>query len=186
MFGVAEGDRYVNAYFGIDCQLGDGWSLADQEELLALQGMAGRALEEFDGDYAEYYEQLLEDSTMCYVMAAYSDDQTQNINILVEHLDGVDGLIDEEDLLDLVMDQIGDTLDGAGITATPNTFTLGGEEHPGLALRSVTSVGNLQFDVSQQMVLILKGDYALQITMTSTMDDSGDGIAAMADFFAAD
>ncbi len=186
VFGLTDVNVYHNGYFGITCVLPESWTVASQEDLLALQGMTGQVLEQYNNDYAEYYDQLLEDNTMCYVLAAYSGDGTKNVIIQLEHLEGVTGLIDESDLLDLALEQIGDSLDSMGMTAEANTFTLAGQEHAGLSLTSVTTVGELEFPMTQQMVLILQGDYALQITMTNAMDSSGDGIADMAAFFTAD
>ncbi len=185
VFGSFDEDTYTNEYFGLVCTPGSGWSLASQEDLAALQGVTGQILEGFDGDYAEYFDQLMEQNTVCYVMAAYSPDGLQNINLLVERLDGVAGLIEEDDLIDLALGQLGDSLDTMGMTAKPNTFTLAGEEHAGLTLESVTTIGEMEVSISQQMVLILKGDYALQVTMTSMMDEDGEGIPAMAEFFTA-
>lgn len=186
VLGYIDGSDYINEYFGLKCSLPDGWSFLSNEELMELQGSAAEMME--DTDMEKYLDAFLEDNESCYVMAAVGAEGLQNINVIVENLHGIGAFISEDDLIQIVLNELG-LEDGGdlsamgldGATVETSTISFAGEDRSGLALTYVDSSVGFDISMYMQMVFILEDDYAIQVTMTSVFDDTG--IENMAGFF---
>ncbi len=185
VLGYIQGDEYINEYFGLSCKLDEGWSFYTDEELLQMQGLAADMVSQ--SSFAEYMDEMLDSNASLYVMGAYTDDGLQNMNVIVQYLSAMGGYLSEEDLLDIAFGEQGmneeefAAMGLEGINIERNTFELAGSEHSGALLTHTDSSLGIDIAVNQQMVLILEGDYYIQITMTSMFDDTG--IPTMASFF---
>lgn len=187
VLGYIDGSDYINEYFGISCTLPDEWSFFSDEELLELQGAAAELLE--DTDMEKYLDAFLEDNESCYVMAAVSEEGLQNINVIVENLHGIGSFISEDDLIQIVMNELGleeggdlSSMGLEGATIETNSIIFADEERSGLTLTYTDSSAGFDISMYMQMVFIIQEDYAVQVTMTSVFDETG--IDNMTGFFA--
>lgn len=190
VFGAVDGGVYRNDYFGVNCTLAEGWRFLDQAELDALleDTVTDPAL---DGQVTQDMRDFLASGDNACVMAACGKGQLQNVNVVVTYLAGLGEYLSEEELLRLSLGQLGadETGDLASIGlegAQPQigVCSFAGGEHACLrADYTDTSLG-IEIPIHLQIVYILREDYAMQVTMSSTFDDAP--LAAIAAMFSAD
>lgn len=164
--GKISGAVYENSFFGFGCQLSENWIFASQEELSQMNGWAADAI----GD--EAISELVRNSNTFYDMCANSADGLMQINVGVENLGALYGLIlTEEEYVDMSIENVQQALLSMGFTdvkAEKNTLSFAGAEHFGLHLVSTTEGVQLY----QQLVCVKNGDYMACVTVTSGLADA--------------
>ena len=160
--GSVSGGRYENAYFGFGCELGESWSIADEE---TLAGMIGLTAEAIGGDYAE---EILK-ADMFYDLYAESAEEMASVNIVIQKI-GTAALFSEEQIIDASLDSAKAQMEAAGfsdITMEKNSLTFAGSEHLGVKISAV--VQGVQ--IYEQQVYFKKGEHMAIITVASYLTD---------------
>lgn len=183
LMGAVVDGSYVNDRFGLTFTPPEDWRFYSQQELLEQQGLAAEA---FEGtEMGEQIESFMDSEDGFSVMMAEQEDSLQNVNVLVESLGGAGQYLTEEDLLALVVNEMGledgdmSAMGLEGATLTQNTFTFAGQEHAGLRIEYVdTSVG-IELPMYLQMVFLMNGEHVMQVTMTTVFEDKTADVGAM-------
>ncbi len=161
--GTIDGDTYKNEMLGIGCKL-PGWTYADEQEIAEQNEWTAEMMSE---DLAE----RLKDSDNVMVMDAASEDGMANININVQHLDGlVSKIVSEQDFIDAAFPEISGALTDAGlenVKVEKADISVLGEQHPGF----VTNGEYMGVPIYQRQFSILGNGYMASITITSFQDD---------------
>lgn len=179
--GVLKAGRYENAYFGLAFEPGENWHFMTEEQIRALQSASMQLI---GGDDAESYMDLLAGS---FVASASTLDGRMNVNIMVRNVPGLAEAADQEDFLDLVLGDAGTDEDGTislpgmeNATVRRNTVTLAGQELPGLLVQTGSRVLGMDMSMTQQQAYAVKGDWFMQLSLTSlTAAGGAEDIAAL-------
>ena len=182
-FGLVDGDRYTNDYFGLTCALPEGWSfLSDQALNDRVTGAAeDPILEGFSQDMQLF---LSSDKNAC-VAAAATQDGLVSCNMVVEYLSNWGQYLDEQDMCAIALHQLG-VEDGGDLTQlglpggviSTDTVTFCGREHPCLRLEYTDASLGVDRPIYMQFIYLVRDKYAMQITLGSCFDQAGLGDAA--------
>ena len=139
-----------------------------EEEIRAVQSASVRLI---GGDDAQSYMDLLAGS---FVASASTLDGRMNVNIMVQHVPGLAEAADQGDFLDLILGDVGTDEDGGlaipgmeNATVRRNTVTLAGQELPGLLVQTGSRVLGMDMSMTQQQAYAVKGDWFMQLSLTS-------------------
>ena len=179
--GVLKAGRYENAYFGLAFEPGENWHFMTEEQIRALQSASMQLI---GGDDAESYMDLLAGS---FVASASTLDGRRNVNIMVRNVPGLAEAADQGDFLDLVLGDAGTEGDGAislpgmeNATVRRNTVSLAGQELPGLLVETGSRVLGMDMSMTQQQAYAVRGDWFMQLSLTSLSAAGGaEDIAAL-------
>ena len=179
--GAVKAGRYENSWFDLAFEPGEDWHFMTEEELRTMMDLSSRLTEGTDA------EGIMEQIDGGFAAAAATLDGRQSVNILVQHVPGLEDYVAGGDLMDAVLagadvdEDGGVTLPGMGdATVQRNTVTLAGREVPGLLVETSGSVLRFNMAIRQQQVYLARGDWFMQLSLTSLRDDDGlDEIAAL-------
>ena len=160
--GAVTANVYTNELFGFRMTLPDNWRFLSDTELAGYMG--------YDQAYAsrEGLSALLaQQSNVCAMYAAATDDPSANVNFMVEDL-GPYQYLEERAYYSLAEESLTQVLQAQGfndVTSTPQTFLVAGREHEGGMLTG--SLGAYQ--LCMYSIPIKSGKYmgALSIAMSS-------------------
>lgn len=186
VWGSVKGDAYINRRFGLTCTLADGWTFLTDAELdrHVESAVDDPVLEGFQEDMQLF---LAADENGCAAAAA-SEDGLLSFNVVIDALGAWGKYITDEDMCAIALHQLG-VEDGGDLTdlglpggvIERNTVSFAGGEHPGLYLTFTDSSMGIDVPVYMQLVYLVKGEYSLQITMSSSFEQ--DGLADIAAMF---
>lgn len=128
--GKSSGNKYVNEFMDISCELGSEWKFLTDAE---IRKNNETALGLMGDDYAEAIKNA---STFTDMMATHSN-QTDTVNITFEKLTGANLALSEEQYVNLSKDSLKGSLESMGMTnVVLNTGkdTFAGKEHPYIAV----------------------------------------------------
>ncbi|MBE6715170.1 MAG: hypothetical protein E7575_07860 [Ruminococcaceae bacterium] len=157
--GTNRSGEYKNDFIGLACKVDSDWSLANEDELLALNGFAE------DAGIDEY-----RDAAMFYDMYAY-DENGNTISVILEKID--EDILESLDLRENYENRksfIQESFEGMGfesIEFTDADIFFAGEERIGMYTESEIQ-GTVMY---QGSVSIKCGDYLISITVTTAKDD---------------
>lgn len=173
-FGTVNGTTYENEMLGYGVELPSDWKFSDEETIAELNQFGEDFLPE------EMAEQIKGMGIIIDMSAANSLD-TQNINVQFHNIpisygEGLANMITPEVLINLLMLDLGTTLETAGYvdpTVEKTEYTISGDQIAGVKVTGKV----LGLDVYQDMLVIKANDqYIAMITITSFGEDNGDEI----------
>ena len=171
VMGKVKLDRYENPYFGLAFEPGEDWHFMTDEELRAMQSMSAALLQ---GTDAEGYMDTIVGG---YAAAAGTLDGRMNVSMMIQHVQGLSGAADQDSFLDLVLGDVETDADGnmtipgmASAAVRRDTVTLAGRELPALSIEADGAIG---MTVHQRQVYVVRGDWFMQISLTSLRDEEG-------------
>lgn len=172
--GTVNGGTYENAYFGFGCSLDAEWSYADEDTLLGMVQDTADLMGDEDSK-----DELL-NADMFYDMAATYSDGVTSMNVVVQNISAVYGmLLDEEAIADASAKQLPDELAAASMdvqSCKTSTIEFAGVQHSCVYIHSLIS----GIDFYQLQVYIKSGSYISAITFSSPLEENLD---AMLTFF---
>ena len=156
---------YTNDFIGIRCSLGEDWHIYSEDEMAQLFGtVAGLTTDE---DLAA----LLESANVAYLFYAAADDGLVTINITLEKLSVLNGLLlDEQSYVELSAEQLPAALESmgmSGVAAETGSISFAGGEHAGLTVHGALS----GVDFYERLVCVKVGSYMAIITVASYYED---------------
>lgn len=128
--GTVTGNKYVNTYAGISCELDMAWTFLTDEEIRKNN-------EEALGIVGDEYADVLANADYIEDMMATYSNQTDTININLEKMTGLNLLLSEEEYAKLSMDTLKGSLESMGMTdveLTAGKETFAGAEHAYIAV----------------------------------------------------
>lgn len=168
--GEYAGGKYENKYFGVGCDLGDGWTYASRDELLTLAGIVS------DQVGSEDFSKQLEKTGVFYDMMAQNLNEGSNINVTVENIGTVYGvLLDEKQIVENNLKALPDTMKSAGMEVSEIEaveLDFAGQKHHGIHMKSTIAAEGVEVEVYQTLVMIKKGAYLMNCTATSYGTDT--------------
>lgn len=158
---------YENEYLNIGCKLPQGWSTYDEEQIAEVNGFV---LDNVGDDLKDQ----ISNSSMIYDMMAASEDEMQNVNIIVQNLNILQSLanVDMEEAVKASEEQIITTFEGMGITNLEFKIDRG-VTFPADNYAAAVVTGELQgFKLTERLVLFKVGSYLANVTVTAVGDDT--------------
>ncbi|MBQ3481573.1 MAG: hypothetical protein IJH48_04435 [Oscillospiraceae bacterium] len=177
MLGKKSGENtYTNRALGIRAEFPSGWVILSDEETAQVMGIVADSFS--NEDLADL---LRESGSLCDLYAVDILSGLNNVNIMLEDLGAINGIIIKEDsYLDLGVSQLKDVFEQMGLnnvqTEKGSCSFAGGEHATMLISGEINGVR-----IFERMVLIKTGRYMATITATSQDADKLDEIMA---FFA--
>lgn len=174
MIGEKSGNSYANETFGICAEFPDNWTVLDDEQTAQMLGLVADNFSEVD-----LAEQLRESGSLYDLYAMTVDQSGDNVNVVIEDLGVVNGIIiDEKKYLEIAEDQLETTFAQMGmtdVTLDKGTYSFAGEDHV-----SVLISGNYNgVPVYERMVLLKTGNYMGVVTAFSLDTARLDGIMGL-------
>ena len=174
MIGSKDGNSYSNKTIGIRAEFPDTWSVLDDEQTAQVVGAVADSFSETD-----LADQLRQSGSLYDLYAMALDQSGDNVNVVIEDLGVVYGLvIDEARYLELAEKQLGTTLEQMGITDVKldkQNYSFAGQER-----LSVFITGNYSgVPIYERMVLIKAGSYMNVITAFSLDEARLEGIMGL-------
>ena len=174
MIGEKSGNSYANETFGIRAEFPDNWTVLDDEQTAQMLGLVADNFSEVD-----LAEQLRESGSLYDLYAMTVDQSGDNVNVVIEDLGVVNGIIiDEKKYLEIAEDQLETTFAQMGmtdVTLDKGTYSFAGEDHV-----SVLISGNYNgVPVYERMVLLKTGNYMGVVTAFSLDTARLDGIMGL-------
>lgn len=162
MIGEKSGNSYANETLGIRAEFPDNWTILDDEQTAQMLGLVADNFSE-----ADLADQLRESGSLYDLYAMTVDQSGDNVNVVIEDLGVVYGIvIDEAKYLELAEKQLDTTFAQMGITDVTldkGTYSFAGEDHV-----SVLITGNYNgVPVYERMVLIKAGNFMSVVTAFS-------------------
>ncbi len=176
---------YTNDVFGMSCTIAGGWSTYGQEEYASRNGWS----EDSGQDPALYMDKFLADDGIASIFYAFSEDETQSINLAVNSFEGAGMMKGSTDAA--IKNHI--AIQMAGISgleergmfnclALCDTVTIGGKAYQGIIYdydRKDGETGELTRTHRETVYLVYNDDaadkcYVMTIMMTSDTDTIGD------------
>ena len=162
MIGEKSGNSYANETLGIRAEFPDNWTILDDEQTAQMLGIVADNFSEVD-----LAEQLRESGSLYDLYAMTVDQSGDNVNVVIEDLGIVNGIIiDEAKYLELAEKQLDTTFAQMGITDVTldkGTYSFAGEDHV-----SVLISGNYSgMPIYERMVLLKAGNYMGVVTAFS-------------------
>lgn len=163
-FGKTEGNVYENAFIGIGCKLGEGWSFYSDEEINALNNLAV-------GMMPEEAQELLKEANLFYDMFATAADAMNNINVNLEKVNAVQLIgLDLAKNFELLVPTLKATYENAGYTNF--NYEITEIEIEGKALVAMKASAEISGVNMYQLVFQKKcNGYLANVTITSYFDD---------------
>ncbi|MBR3185966.1 MAG: hypothetical protein IKF48_07485 [Oscillospiraceae bacterium] len=174
MIGEKSGNSYANETLGIRAAFSDNWTILDDEQTAQMLGLVADNFSEVD-----LAEQLRESGSLYDLYAMTVDQSGDNVNVVIEDLGVVNGIIiDEKKYLEIAEDQLETTFAQMGmtdVTLDKGTYSFAGEDHV-----SVLISGNYNgVPVYERMVLLKTGNYMGVVTAFSLDTARLDGIMGL-------
>lgn len=173
VLGSTQSGVYSNAYWGIGCELNEYWTVASQQELLEILGMAAEMTT--DEDLAE----MLQESGYMYDLYTYAEEGLVTLSITIEDLGLLYGTaLDEEDYVQAAVTQLAPALESSGYTnvqVEATTHTFAGASHCGTIIQS-------EFEgvpCYERQVCLKAGHYIMTVTAVSFYEDITADLLAM-------
>lgn len=162
MIGEKSGNSYANETLGIRAAFSDNWTILDDEQTAQMLGLVADNFSEVD-----LAEQLRESGSLYDLYAMTVDQSGDNVNVVIEDLGVVNGIIiDEKKYLEIAEDQLETTFAQMGmtdVTLDKGTYSFAGKDHV-----SVLISGNYNgVPVYERMVLLKTGNYMGVVTAFS-------------------
>ena len=172
--GEMDASTYINDYFGLACDLNDGWIIWSDKELTAANGLS---VNYSDDEMAAQQQRICDQGAYLLLMRATRNNTTEAIDVKISsNLEEISSLSDDE-FLDLLYEMTAsDDMKQAMINSNPmiqdvrmtiNKFDFLGKEYKGILTEMELAANGNTVTTYQQMTLIRKGNYILQILMTS-------------------
>lgn len=172
--GTLSGSRYENSYFGFGCQLDSTWTYATKDELLAQIDLTAENFSD------ESLQEQLRKTDMFYDMMAVGGDGLTNINVVIQNLGLLYGSILSEDAyIQANLKELPSQLGSAGMNVSlceAADVSFAGETHK--AIRIVSSIQDVDITIYQLCVIVKRGSYLANTTITSFGEDTTAEIAA--------
>lgn len=163
--GSYENGVYSNSYIGIKCTVDQEWYVYNNEEMAQLNGLVLDTMT--DEDLVEQ----LKNADVAYLFYAMKNDGLISMNITMEKLNLVSGiLLDEKSYAKASVQQLPAALESMGmtdVTAQEEMFTFAGQEHAGISVHSTYS----GVDFYEKLICIKAGEYMAVITLASYGED---------------
>lgn len=171
--GETVNNVYTNAFLGITCQLGSEWTVFDKDQLAQLAGITSDLLDN------DALEAAMEKGTVVTAFYAQSQDGLVNMNVTLERLNLVNGLLlDEESYAKITKEQLPAALESAGfenVTAETVKLQFAGSEHHGIQVH-----GTVQgVDLYETLVCIKNGNYMASVVVCSVGTNTTDDLLAL-------
>lgn len=162
MIGEKSGNSYANETLGIRAEFSDNWTILDDEQTAQMLGLVADNFSEVD-----LAEQLRESGSLYDLYAMTVDQSGDNVNVVIEDLGVVNGIIiDEKKYLEIAEDQLETTFAQMGmtdVTLDKGTYSFAGEDHVSVLIK-----GNYSgMPVYERMVLLKAGNYMGVVTAFS-------------------
>ena len=117
MIGEKSGNSYANETLGIRAEFSDNWTILDDEQTAQMLGLVADNFSEVD-----LAEQLRESGSLYDLYAMTVDQSGDNVNVVIEDLGVVNGIIiDEKKYLEIAEDQLETTFAQMGMTDVTTT-----------------------------------------------------------------
>ena len=177
LLGDKSGNEYVNTALGIRATLPDNWYVLSNEEIAETMGYVMEQVTD------EEMAALLEDSgAVCDFYAASTDGSGDTINLMLQRLEGVQGiLLSEQTIAEASVDPTKQALESMGMTdvqVSQGTTDFAGKEHA--CLDVVANYSGVT--IYERVVIVKAGGYVGSIT-SGAVDAAR--AAANLDFFRA-
>ena len=155
--GTVAENVYENAFIGIGCQFDSNWVFKTDEEILELN--------QFSKDLVgDEYKQLLENAPVIQDMMATTADQSSNVNIAIEKLEGVNALITEQKYAELSTPNLEGALESMGLNieySEISTVEFAGKEHTCIDIAGSINGAT----ICEKLVIIKVADRMICVTM---------------------
>lgn len=163
--GSYENGVYSNPYIGIQCTVDQEWYVYNREEMAQLNGLVLDTMT--DKDLVEQ----LKNADVAYLFYAMKDEGLISMNITLEKLNLVNGiLLDEKAYAKASVQQLPAALESmgmTGVTAKEEVFSFAGQEHAGVSV-----YGNYSgVDFYEKLICIKAGEYMAVVTVASYTED---------------
>ncbi len=160
--GVKTENTYANEFLGIMADFPDGWYVMNDEETIEAMGYVVDNL-----DNKELADQLANNGVVCDLYALTLDNSGDNINIQLENLGFLYGMVMSEDAYyDAAVPQLETALGQMGLQSIrieKETVDFAGSEHVGISIS-----GSIQgTTIYERMVLVKAGSYMATVTAFS-------------------
>lgn len=167
--GTISGNTYTNTFFGMGCTLDSTWTVADQAQMMEIFGVA----EDLLSDAA------LDSDGMAYSFYAAKEDGLTTLNIVLENLGMVYGmLLDEQGYVETAVKQLPATFEALGMTNVSTeitTLSFAGGNHAAIKLS-----GDLYgITFYETLVCVKQGSYIAVVTAASYYEDTTGDILAL-------
>ena len=173
LVGETVDNVYTNAFLGITCQLDEGWTVFNKEQLAQLAGMTSDLLDN------DAIEDAMEKGTVVTAFYAQGQGGQVNMNITLERLSLINGiLMDEESYAKLSKEQLPAALASAGfenVTAETVKLQFAGEERHGIEVRATIQ----GVELYETLVCIKNGNYMAGVVVCSVGTDITDSLLAL-------
>ena len=164
--GTVEGNRYVNDFISLQCELDDEWDIYTHEQLAQLSGVVSDMFTD------EEVRELVEDSSSVFVYYAENLQTYASVNITVSNTESYGAaLTDHDELVDAISEQMPEMLAQSymeDIVCKPDTFSFCGEDEYGIYI-SATAYG---LPMYERQVIIVEGTYTIALTVCTYMEDT--------------
>jgi hypothetical protein len=171
--GEVVNNVYTNGFLGITCQLDSQWVVYNKEQLAQLIGLTSDLMNN------DAVENAMENGTVVMAFYAQSLDGTLNMNIALERLSLVNGiLMDEESYINVSKSQLAPALESMGmenVTVETAKIQFAGEERHGLRIHA--TIQGIDFD--EALVCIKNGNYIASVTVGTVGENKTDDLLAM-------
>jgi hypothetical protein len=173
LMGETVNNVYANGFLGITCQLDAQWTVFNKEQLAQLMGLTSDLMNN------DAVENAMENGTVVMAFYAQSLDGTLNMNIALERLSLVNGiLMDEESYINVSKSQLAPALESMGmenVTVETAKLLFAGEERYGLRIHA--TIQGVDFD--EALVCIKNGNYIASVTVGTVGENKTDDLLAM-------
>ena len=171
--GAYANNVYTNEFLGIRCNLDPAWTVFDEEQLAQLAGLTADLM----GN--EALKEQMEKGAAVYAFYAQSQNGQRNMNIVLERLSLVNGiLLNEKGYVEIAMPQMKQALEGIGlenVTVEQATLQFAGGEHAGIRIHGTTQ----GVDLYETVVCVKNGNYIASVTVCSVGTDSTADLLAL-------
>lgn len=169
VIGLKEDNVYLSEFLGIRAEFDENWYLLTDEEALETMGYVADSFE--DEDVAKL---LRESGTVCDLFAVALDGSNDTVNIQLENLGFLYGMVLSEDAyLKMARETLENSLAQAGLAnvkLSQESIEFAGEEH-----LSVIISGEMSgVEVYERMVLLKAGSYMATVTYASIGSHNAD------------
>ena len=174
------GGEYVCEEVGLGVTLDENWVMADDEYLAELNNLVDETLD------SEELQELLGENGSATVMYAETADGLTSINIQLEDMGVLYGmLLDEDDLVNASIEAMDGNLDAMGIedgTVEAAEYSFLGAAHPGTSITGTVD----GIPVSEVQVCYEKGGYVAFVTVATYYRNAGAGAIYLDLFYTTD
>ena len=169
--GEISGNTYENKFFDVKIALDDNYHFATEEELKTLNSTI-TDMNIFSDNKAA--QKALDNGTVMIVTYAVDGTTGKTLNVVLQSVGSLQGaLANEQSLLEAGKKDTIAALEGQGltdVTATIETVTFLGEEHPSLLLSAKINGA----DLYQRCICLIKDGYIANFTASGLEKDSFD------------